>query len=217
MFYSSLPEPVASLLKKVKSFPLPPGTYLAGGTAATIYYGHRLSVDIDLFTNEGFFTGPIVETLRNNHKFVSEQVSEKDTLLGEIAGVRFSIFKYPYPLLEPLRHDPHFDLDLASPLDIAAMKTVAITQRGTAKDFVDLQAILSNQNFPLEELIRQTLKKYGVSEDYGYHIRKGLVYFDDAEKGKGTVTLIKNGQPAQMSEENWEQTRDFFRRLVLPT
>ena len=98
MFYSSLPEPVASLLKKVKSFPLPPGTYLAGGTAATLYYGHRLSVDIDLFTNEGFFTGPIVETLRNNHKFVSEQVSEKDTLLGEIAGVRFSIFKYPYPL-----------------------------------------------------------------------------------------------------------------------
>lgn len=215
MFYEIVPPAVASLLKRSASFPLPSGTYLAGGTAATLYYGHRLSTDIDLFTPEGFFTEPIREAIKKDCAFVSEQVSERDTLVARVEGVRFSLFKYPYPLLEPLRDDKNLGLSLASPSDIAAMKTVAIVQRGTAKDFVDLRMIVTSLGLNLKELISRTLTKFGVAEDYGYHIRKGLVFFDEAERSKGIVTLVKNGAPRRLGETEWAETKEFFLRFVL--
>jgi hypothetical protein len=215
MFYQIVPPVVASLLKRVGSLPLPSGTYLAGGTAVTLYYGHRLSTDIDLFTPEGFLTEPIREAIKNKYTFVSELVSERDTLVARVEGVRFSLFKYSYPLLEPLRIDKNLELSLASPLDIAAMKTVAIVQRGTAKDFVDLKMIVTSLGLNLEELIRHTLTKFGVAEDYGYHIRKGLVFFDEAERSKGIVTLVRDGASRRLGENDWSEVKDFFLRFVL--
>lgn len=215
MFYQIVPPAVAFLLKRAGSFPLPSGTYLAGGTAVTLYYGHRLSTDVDFFTPEGFFTGPIQEAIKKECAFVSEQVSERDTLVAQVEGVRFSLFKYPYPLLEPLRNDKYLGLSLASPLDIAAMKTVAIVQRGTAKDFVDLKMIVTSLGLNLEELIRRTLTKFGVAEDYGYHIRKGLVFFDEAERSKRIVTLVRDGTPRRPGENEWSEVKDFFLRFVL--
>jgi hypothetical protein len=50
MFYKAVPQYVASLIGKLNSFSLPNNTYLAGGTAVTLYLGHRVSVDLDLFT-----------------------------------------------------------------------------------------------------------------------------------------------------------------------
>lgn len=37
-----------------KSKILPPNTYLAGGTALALYLGHRLSYDLDFFTDRKF-------------------------------------------------------------------------------------------------------------------------------------------------------------------
>ena len=36
---------------------------LAGGTALSLYYGHRLSVDLDLFSTNDFSTGDIIPAL----------------------------------------------------------------------------------------------------------------------------------------------------------
>ena len=35
--------------------PLPVDTYMAGGTAVALYLNHRVSVDIDLFTDKEFY------------------------------------------------------------------------------------------------------------------------------------------------------------------
>ena len=35
--------------------------HLAGGTALALYYGHRKSIDIDLFTNRAFDTEQLLE------------------------------------------------------------------------------------------------------------------------------------------------------------
>jgi len=39
--------------------------YLVGGTALALQLGHRISVDLDLFTSSDFETNEIIETLRN--------------------------------------------------------------------------------------------------------------------------------------------------------
>ena len=40
--------------------------YLVGGTALALQLGHRISIDLDLFTNEDFNTADVVESLRND-------------------------------------------------------------------------------------------------------------------------------------------------------
>ncbi len=83
MFYEAVPQHVASLLSKLSSFPLPNNTYLAGGTAVTLYLGHRVSIDIDLFTKEHFLTGPIIDTIGKAHSVHRKDVSDKDSFDAE--------------------------------------------------------------------------------------------------------------------------------------
>ena len=37
--------------------------YLVGGTALSLYLGHRISVDLDFFTSNDFYTEPIIEDI----------------------------------------------------------------------------------------------------------------------------------------------------------
>lgn len=215
MFHTAVPKHVASLLNKLKSFPLPNNTYMAGGTAVTLYLGHRVSIDIDLFTGQRFLTGLIIEAIRKDHSVHIEDLSDKDTLIVEVEGVRLSLFYYPYPLLEPLYYDNVYKIALASLTDIVAMKTVAIVQRGTAKDFVDLKAIIERTGITLNQLVSIIIKKYGLQEDYTYHIKRGLVFFDEAERGLKDVVLLK-GTSFQypIDQTEWESVKNFFIHLV---
>lgn len=47
MFYTAVPAGVATLIGKIESFNLPDKTYMAGGTAVTLYLAHRVSVVIN--------------------------------------------------------------------------------------------------------------------------------------------------------------------------
>jgi len=215
MFYKAVPEHVASLIGKLNNFRLPKNTYMAGGTAATLYLGHRVSVDIDLFTEEHFYTRPITDAIKEPGLISVVSVSDSDSFIVEVERVRLSLFFYPYPLLEPLYFDQINKISLASLVDIAAMKTVAIVQRGTAKDFVDLRAIIEATGISLEKLIAATLGKYGTQGNYGYHIKRGLVFFDDAEKGLKEVVMLKDFSfQYPISQSEWEEVKRFFRDLV---
>lgn len=215
MLFKAIPAPVVALLKEIHLLLLPPHTYLAGGTAIALYLGHRISVDIDLFTEKEFYSGPIISSLKERYVVEVVSTAEKDTFITNINKVRLSLFRYPYPLLEPTNYNPDLNIHIASPADIAVMKVVAIVQRGTAKDFVDLRAIISAYDLSLQFLISQIHKKYGVSEEYSYQIKKSLVFFDDAVKGLGDVTLVKNGEVARIEKREWDEVEDFFKRLVM--
>jgi hypothetical protein len=186
----AIPASVATLLKNIHTWQLPDGTYMAGGTAVAIYLNHRVSVDIDLFTEKEFYCRPIIVSIGQRYVTTITNPAEKNTLTAIVDNVRFSLFHYPYPLLKPLVSKPECAIRLASPEDIAAMKVVAITQRGSAKDFVDLYALIKAFGLPLDYLIVQVQKKYGVSKDYGYQIKRSLVYFDDAMRSLGDVTVM---------------------------
>ncbi|MBF8276881.1 MAG: hypothetical protein HW390_1954 [Candidatus Brocadiaceae bacterium] len=210
MLPESIPALVATLLNDVYTWPLPVSTYMAGGTAVAIHLNHRVSVNIDLFTNEEFYCGSITFSINQRYTTTVTNAAEKNTLIAIVAGVRFSLFHYPYPLLKPLVNKPECHIELASPEDIAAMKAVAITQRGTAKDFFDLRALMQTFGMTLDYLISLVQKKYGVSEDYSYQIKRGLVYFDDAVKSLGDVAVIRNGEHVRLDKREWSEIKRSF-------
>ena len=87
-------------------------------------------------------------------------------------------FQYRYDLLQPFTYWPDGNCNLASLDDLAAMKLVAIAQRGSRKDFIDMY-VLIQQYKPLNELLSTYQKKYRT--DNIAPVLMGLSYFDDAE------------------------------------
>ena len=161
--------------------------YLAGGTALSIYLGHRVSVDQDWFTqNEMGDVLLLAQKLRQaNLDFITEQTAP-GTLHGIIKNVRISFLEFRYPLLQPLTLWEQMDCDLASLDDLACMKLSAIAQRGARKDFCDIYA-LGTKHRSLREMLALYQQKFNVQDISP--ILYGLAYFDDAENERMPLML----------------------------
>ena len=72
------------------------------------------------------------------------------------------------------------------------MKLLAVAQRGTRKDFVDLHALL--ERFSLAEMIGGFCRKYSVSDTS--RLIYSLSYFDDAEADPMPEMLVDVDWPA---------------------
>lgn len=222
----ALSEGMRDVLKKLATSDiLPSKTYLAGGTATALYLGHRLSIDLDFFSDEEFNTDTVLENLRKYFTDLTIEIAEEKTLICQIITpekqvTRFSLFHYPYPLIE------HFleleikgmsgPLRIADIPDIIAMKAVAIVQRGSAKDFVDLYFLMNHTDIQITELYSLVRKKYSLEENYLYHINTALSYFDDAEKEINEIVLVDPGtkKAVPINAELWEEIKTFFTNIV---
>ena len=158
---------------------------LVGGTNLSLRFGHRLSIDLDLFTNEPFSPEVLFNTL--NRQFPNSVLaSQSDTMLFMyINDVKIDMVLLPYPYLKPL--DVIENIRLVSVEDIVAMKLSAVARRGVKKDFWDIAELLDIYN--IEEMLVFYKAKYS-SHDI-FHLLRALVYFDDAEKQKDPDPLKK--------------------------
>ncbi|GAB4218621.1 MAG: hypothetical protein Fur009_0210 [Candidatus Microgenomates bacterium] len=135
---------------------LPENTYLAGGSSLALQIDHRISIDFDFFTSTNFFTEEIDRKLNEVGRY-QKNVQTPKTMVGNFNNIKFSLFYYPYKLIsKPL---DFLGIKLAQKEDIAAMKLVAITDRGTKKDFIDLY-FLAKFYFPIEKMFEFYNKKY---------------------------------------------------------
>lgn len=173
--------------------------YLAGGTALALQIGHRISVDLDFFTQQEFRETELSTKLASLPKFVQDGTA-KWTVWGKIGATKFSMFHYKYPLIE--KTVPFEGIQLASLADIAAMKIHAIESRGTRRDFVDVYFL--SKKYSLEEMVGFYNKKYAVSEDSLYSILRALDYFEDAEQEKQ--------MPRMLTSVDWEEVKEYFRK-----
>jgi len=95
----------------------------------------------------------------------------------KIDDVAVSFFRYPYPLIFPPIEDENFP-PIASKEDIGAMKVIAISDRGTRRDFIDIYFLL--KEFSLKTIFDFVKKKY---PNFNIYVGlRGLTYFVDAEK-----------------------------------
>jgi len=161
--------------------------YLAGGTAVALQLGHRMSLDLGLFTERPWSWERVAPALASVGDVVVDR-QEDDTFVGSVGGVRVSLFHYPYVLLEqPL--PTRFTIPLASPTDIGCMKLVAIAQRGSRKDFIDLY-FLGREGLTVRDLMRALSRKAPGVEWNPVHILRSLAYFEDAESEPEPVMLV---------------------------
>jgi predicted nucleotidyltransferase component of viral defense system len=192
--------------------------YLAGGTAVALHLGHRLSIDFDFFTPLEIDSLQWHKRLQNAYatdfKLSTEKI-EKNTLVMNLNDTGFSIFQYPYPLIEEPVSDAGLPLPVASLLDLACMKLIAVNQRGTCKDFIDLKFIMENEGFALSTLLQAISRKYAVGEEMSFQIKKSLVYFDDAERDLNVnMYTPQSGIFERLSYEEWLTTRHYFEKIA---
>ena len=154
------------------------GLYLAGGTAIALHLGHRRSDDFDWFSDgTPLDIEALTELLRTSLTFEADVIDE-GTLVGTSDGVRVACFAYRYPRLEGMTAVPEWAVRLAGMRDLAAMKLLAITQRGSRKDFIDVYCLLEH-GITLAQMLDDYQQKFGISGRMS--VLRGLVYFDDAE------------------------------------
>lgn len=207
------------LTKILKNSFLPENTYMAGGTALYYYLNHRISIDIDCFTPDVFRPDTLAAEAGRLFDQTDVEILEKDSLILFLTGdhIKFSLFHFPYPLLSEMNMmdiNNQVKCPMASLEDIEAMKAVALAQRGSAKDFVDLYYLLRKNRHSFEELFDRVKRKYGVNEKYDYHLRTSMVYFYDAEPEiEGIVIIDKKGSARKITAGEWEEIKDFFKRF----
>ncbi|MBI2806320.1 MAG: nucleotidyl transferase AbiEii/AbiGii toxin family protein [Planctomycetes bacterium] len=177
------------------------GFYLAGGTAVALHLGHRRSVDLDWFAPE--LTDPerlAIDLREQAIPFATEDVAP-GTLHGAVCGVRVSLLRYRYRMLSGLRTLPG-GIPIAGRADLAAMKLLAVAQRGAKKDFVDIYA-LGRRAKSLRQMLRWYKGKFAV-EDVA-HLLRSLAYFDDADRER---------LPRMLWDVRWRDIKETIQRWV---
>lgn len=171
------------LLKMLESESVMSNFNLAEGTSLALYLGHRISVDLVLFTPESFDAGKLEIFLRDKYGFRTDFM-EKNTLKGTIDGVKIDCITHSYGYLE--KPYTESDIRLYSMEDIVSMKLSAIADNGSRlKDFIDI-AFLSTR-FPFNSMLRLYERKFPGSN----LIRpfKAITYFDDIDFEEDIVML----------------------------
>ena len=174
---------------------------LVGGTGLALHKGHRMSIDIDLFSeNIPVNSDIILPELEKVGK-----LSQKDifpyALFLEFDDVKLDILKYSYSWLKaPIVEE---GIRVASVEDIMAMKLSAITKRGSKKDFVDIYFLL--KEFPIQQMLENFKRKYATAETY--MTVKSLTYFEDADVQEMPI-LLKD------KNVTWEEMKTVIRQAV---
>jgi Nucleotidyl transferase AbiEii toxin, Type IV TA system len=207
------------LTRLIKASILPDDCYLAEGTAVFLRLHHRISVDLDFFSPRPFNSEILVFRLREEFAEVEVELMEQGTLIAFLSSdkVKFSLFHLPYQLLAPrigLEIGPGMKASLASFDDLEAMKALALIQRGSAKDFIDLFYLLKQTGHSFADLSRLIQRKYDLDQKYDYHLKTAMVYFDDAEKEIETIMMVgESGGVRSISKKEWNGIKDYFVRF----
>lgn len=187
LYFETVENSTLELLKGLQGLDSLRNTRLVGGTALALQYGHRISVDLDLFAQDliaDFIT--IVTEIKSKGYKIEIRKQSPGILIAMIENVKVDIVNYPYPWIDSDKREE--SIVMASDKDIAAMKLSAITNRGTKKDFVDMFFLL--KNYSLEQMLTFYSEKY--NDGSTFMVLKSLTYFDDADADPSPNILDKN-------------------------
>lgn len=173
--------------------------YLAGGTAIGWHLSHRVSRDLDLFSEAKVDLAPVERAVKTLPDVTVLSITDA-TLKLALEGTLVDIVSYPYAPLENPRRGPR-GCRVAGLLDLAVMKLSAVARRGIRRDFWDLKVIIES-GISIEVAARAYVRRFRVSEGDLYPVLRALTYFEDAEKD----SLFPEG----MTRKSWESTKRFF-------
>ncbi|MBN1925168.1 MAG: nucleotidyl transferase AbiEii/AbiGii toxin family protein [Prolixibacteraceae bacterium] len=203
MLHTEAIEPgTFSLLKELMDIPELKPFSLVGGTALALRYGHRNSIDLDLFSHIKFEPEFIEKELRQvfGKDYHTESGHQKIGIFCFIKKIKVDIIHYPFQLVSPVKNEN--GIRIYSDADIAAMKVQAILGRGKKKDFWDLHELL--QHYSLQQLIDWHKLKYP-NQMLAISIPNAITYFVDTDDSE---------TPVSYKGQTWEKVKKEISRKV---
>ena len=159
------------LLKRLMADSALKDFYLVGGTALALQIGHRISIDLDLFSTFAFDNVQMREYLESEYGFRADYMAA-NTLKGSISDVKIDCIMHKYKWLDTFSDS---GIRLAGLKDICAMKLNSIAGNGTRiKDFIDL-AYLS-EYYSLRQMLDFFQEKYNANT---VMVLKAVTFFDE--------------------------------------
>lgn len=156
---------------------------LYGGTAIALRLAHRQSEDFDFFADREidpdslYRTAPFLQGAR-----ITQQEPNTLTCLVDRGGpVRVSFFGLPHVrrIRAPLRAED-IGLRVASLLDLAGTKAAVVQQRAQAKDYLDIDALITQGGIDLATHLAAARAMYG-AHFAPTPTLKALAYFGDGD------------------------------------
>jgi len=191
--------------------------YLTGGTALAEYYlEHRLSEDLDFFSEEEFNIQAISVFFAKNKKALGiKKIDFQESfnrnliflyLKDEVIKTEFTYF--PFPRIE--KKIKRNKLFVDSLEDIAVNKLFTIYQKPRSRDFIDLYLIMKKTGWKIENLIKKTKVKFDWHIDY---LQLGS-RFMQAETVKDYPRMI-----IKLKNEEWknffiDQAKNFSGKII---
>ena len=190
------------LIKGIMAIPLPGSFRLVGGTALALQIGHRLSYDIDLFSDASFSSNDILELI-GEHYALQIIRQNKGSAIITIDGIKIDLVGIQGGWIKPPVTSE--GIIMAGLEDIATMKLLAITNRGRKRDFFDLYFLL--QQYTLPQLIGFFQQKFKQRELF--MLTQSLVYFEDADADEEPNLLMAGPTWAEVKEKIIAAVKEF--------
>ncbi|MCH6201692.1 nucleotidyl transferase AbiEii/AbiGii toxin family protein [Aquiflexum sp. LQ15W] len=162
------------------------GFSLVGGTALSLLYGHRISVDLDLFSNEKFDNIIVNEALVREFgsDFLVEEKPPHFGIFCYIQDIKVDFIRHPHPIIRPIKEIE--GIRFFSNEDIIAMKVQAILGRGKKKDFWDIAELL--KHYSVSDFVKFHKEKYN-TKNLLITVPEVITYFGDGEESEDPVSL----------------------------
>jgi len=141
--------------------------YLTGGTAlAEFYLKHRLSEDLDFFSeNEFDVAGPNAFFAKIKPKIGIKKIEYQQSFNRNLyfidfknSSVKAEFTYFPFPAIEKRAKHGHLRVD--SVIDIATNKLFTIYQKPRSRDFIDLYCINKVFGFTVADLVKKAKMKF---------------------------------------------------------
>ncbi|MEK7095443.1 MAG: nucleotidyl transferase AbiEii/AbiGii toxin family protein [Patescibacteria group bacterium] len=180
--------------------------YLGGGTAlAEFYLHHRLSEDLDFFSENEFDPMSITVFFKKIEREAGilrteyEQSFNRNLFFLELKNDRIKT-EFTYFPFQRVEKDNYFkNIQIDSLLDIAINKVFTIYQKPRSRDFIDLYCILQKEkDWTLEELGKKAQIKFDT-------------YLDPIQLGSQLVKVTElKDYPRMIIELKEKDWQDFF-------
>lgn len=162
---------------------IPEGFTLYGGTAVALHLGHRQSIDFDFFGWQKFSPLELAGELAflAGGTVLQSEPNTLTVLIDRGGPVKVSFFGVPKLLkIEQPHIAAENNLRVASLLDLAGTKAAVVQQRAEAKDYIDIDAILTSGLLDLPMALAAAQIIYGPVFS-PQNALKALTYFDEPQ------------------------------------
>ncbi len=176
-----LPTPQKELWEELRT--TPDYFTLYGGTALALRLGHRQSVDFDFFANRTIDPRQLLAEIPYlaDARILDIRTNTLNVSVGRNGPVKMSFFGVPnLGRISPPDIAETTNIKIASLIDIAGTKAAVVQQRAEAKDYIDLDALMTKGSISLPLALSAGQEIYG--HQFNPQITlKALSYFGDPE------------------------------------